>query len=76
LHAAENQDAALADRALVCQLIAVAAMLRRESRGGHFRADHPKPLEVLRKRSFLTLKQAQHAAAEVLAPARRYAEAS
>lgn len=59
LDAAEARDSALADRALVCQIIAASALLRRESRGGHFRADHPQPRDALQKRSFITLKEVQ-----------------
>ncbi|ODN72295.1 hypothetical protein [Methylobrevis pamukkalensis] len=33
---------ALADGALVALFVAVGALLREESRGGHFRADHPQ----------------------------------
>ena len=36
-----NSDAPAADPALVAMLIAVAALRRRESRGGHFRSDFP-----------------------------------
>lgn len=59
LDAAEARDSALADRALVCQMIVASALLRNESRGGHFRADFPQPVEALQKRSFITLKDVQ-----------------
>lgn len=59
LDAADTRDSALADRALVCQLITACALLREESRGGHFRADFPQPLDHLQKRSFTTLKDIQ-----------------
>ncbi|PZU22334.1 MAG: L-aspartate oxidase [Shinella sp.] len=49
------------------KLIAVAAHDRLESRGGHFRSDHPEPQEVLRRRTFLTLSQAEKRAAEIAA---------
>lgn len=39
-------------------LIAAAALLRRESRGGHFRADHPQPNPELAHRSRLFLADA------------------
>ncbi len=59
LDAADGRDSALADRALVCQMIAAAALMRQESRGGHFRADFPQSLDHLQKRSFITLKDVQ-----------------
>lgn len=59
LDAAEARDSALADRALVSQLIIASALLREESRGGHFRSDFPQPVEHLQKRSFITLKDVQ-----------------
>lgn len=54
---AESVDGELADRALVAKLIAASALLRCESRGGHFRADCPQPVAALQKRSFVTLKE-------------------
>jgi L-aspartate oxidase len=39
-------------------LIAAAAWRRRESRGAHFRADHPQPDPAQAGRSFLTLETA------------------
>lgn len=59
LDAAEARDGALADRALVCQIIVASALLRQESRGGHFRADFPQAVTQLQKRSFVTLKEVQ-----------------
>ncbi len=47
------------------KLIAVGAYLRTESRGAHMRADHPGPQEALRQRTYLTLKDANHIAAEL-----------
>ena len=46
------------------KLIAVGAYLRTESRGAHMRADHPAPIEALRHRTYLTLKDADRIAAE------------
>jgi L-aspartate oxidase len=54
-----------ADPALVAMLIAVAALRRRESRGGHFRSDFPEPDEALRRRSALTLQAAFQVAQHV-----------
>nr|WP_321458019.1 L-aspartate oxidase [uncultured Cohaesibacter sp.] len=44
---------------VVSKLITVAAYLRTESRGGHFRTDYPDQKEEWRHRTFITLKQAE-----------------
>jgi L-aspartate oxidase len=62
--------AAASDTALVGLMIAVAALLREESRGGHFRTDFPGPGTVAR-RSALTLQEALRIADERTAPALR-----
>jgi L-aspartate oxidase len=54
-----------ADPALVAMLIAVAALRRCESRGGHFRSDFPAPDETCRHRRTLTLETALQIAREV-----------
>lgn len=64
--AAEKRDAYTADMALVARMIAVSALNRTESRGGHCRADCPHTLRNWQKRSFITLKQADALAAEAL----------
>jgi L-aspartate oxidase len=56
---------AASDPALVAMLIAVAALQREESRGGHFRSDFPAPVDALRRRSALTLETALAAARAV-----------
>ena len=45
----------LDDAALVAELIATAALRRRESRGGHCRTDHLEPVPALAMRNALTL---------------------
>lgn len=55
--ASEDVDAKTADMALVARMIAVCALHRRESRGGHCRADYAKPNRLMQKRTFVTLKQ-------------------
>jgi hypothetical protein len=62
-----------ADPALVALLIAVAALRRCESRGGHFRTDFPASDAVFRQRHTLTLDTALHAAREIAVRDLRYA---
>lgn len=72
-------DRRLANMLTTAKLITAAALVRRESRGAHFRSDYPTPDERLARRSFLTLAQAEdiaRAAAETHEPARRRIAAS
>jgi L-aspartate oxidase len=62
-----------ADPALVALLIAVAALRRCESRGGHFRTDFPASDAAFRQRHTLTLDTALHAAREIAGRDLRYA---
>lgn len=61
----QNPRLRFSNIAASAKLIAVAAHDRQESRGGHFRADHPKPREDHRRRTYLTLQQAEARAAEI-----------
>lgn len=53
---AETRSRALADAALVAELVAAAALARRESRGGHYRADWPEPATRFARRSRIVLE--------------------
>lgn len=48
-------DAIVANMALTARLIAAAALMRKESRGGHFRSDYPQTAGGAGKRTFMTL---------------------
>jgi L-aspartate oxidase len=67
---AETLDPKTADMALVARMIAVSALKREESRGGHCRADFPKPLRQWQKRSFVTMKEIDLLTVDMLSPAR------
>ncbi|TAL39729.1 MAG: L-aspartate oxidase [Alphaproteobacteria bacterium] len=56
---AEARDTKTADMALVARMIAVSALRRTESRGGHCRSDFPAPVRSWQKRSFVTLKEVE-----------------
>jgi L-aspartate oxidase len=60
-----NNRVRLANGLATAKLIAVGAWQRHESRGGHFRSDFPEPVDSLRHRTFMTLKQADRIAAEL-----------
>ncbi len=51
---------------ITAKLIAVSALLREESRGGHYRLDCPDEVPDLAKRSFITLKEANRFALELI----------
>jgi L-aspartate oxidase len=68
--AAKNKDTKLADMALVARLVAVSALQRTESRGGHCRSDHPKAEKRWQKRTFVTLKEIDALTSATLTPAR------
>jgi len=57
----------LRNMAVTAGLIAAAAWKRRESRGGHFRSDYPRPDPALAQRTYLTLSEARAIARAALA---------
>jgi L-aspartate oxidase len=63
--AAETRDGRTADMALLCRKIAVCALMRRESRGGHCRSDYPEAVKALQKRSFVTMAETEAVVADL-----------
>lgn len=51
---------------ITAKMIAVSALIREESRGGHFRTDFPDEIDALAHRSFLTLKKANELAEQLV----------
>ena len=60
-----NRNVRFLNMAATAKLIAVGALMRRESRGGHFRTDFPESVEALRRRTYLTLDEANRFAANL-----------
>jgi L-aspartate oxidase len=74
-----NGDRRLANMLTTAKLITAAALVRKESRGAHFRSDYPVPDARLARRSFLTLAQAEeivNGAAQTQRPRRARVAAS
>ena len=62
----ENRSARFANALTTAKIMAIAALQREESRGGHRRTDFPDPLTDWQKRTFITLSDAEKLIAEVL----------
>lgn len=59
LDAASQGDTVLANMILTARLITASALQRKESRGGHYRSDHPQADPALQHRTFITLDDLQ-----------------
>ena len=55
LEAGPAEDSVLSNMILTARLITVAALMRKESRGAHFRVDYPTANPALQQRTFITL---------------------
>ncbi|MBS0249700.1 MAG: L-aspartate oxidase [Proteobacteria bacterium] len=55
LEASNANDRVLSNMLLAARMIAAAALLRKESRGGHYRVDYPQTNPALAQRTFITL---------------------
>jgi L-aspartate oxidase len=65
---AEARDPQLKNALIAARMIAAAALMRKESRGGHQRSDFPQTDPALARRTFTTLAQCNRIAAEVARP--------
>jgi L-aspartate oxidase len=55
LEATADGDSVLANMILTARLVATAALMRKESRGGHYRTDYPETKPSLARRTFITI---------------------
>ena len=61
-----NRDPAFRNVLATAKLVAVSALRREESRGGHFRTDFPKARKEWQHRTFLTLADAETTVDEIM----------
>lgn len=66
----------LRNMALAAKFVTVAALAREESRGAHFRGDHPEAKPRLAKRSLLTLDEIEQFAREAVASTSGHVDAA
>lgn len=62
----ENNRQRFENALITAKMIAVSALLRKESRGGHYRIDYPDEIPELAKRSFLSKADADRIALELV----------
>jgi L-aspartate oxidase len=55
LEAAAGGDTVLSNMILTARFVTAAALMRRESRGGHYRVDYPETKPTLARRTFITI---------------------
>lgn len=65
IEAMAGGDTVLANMALAARLTAGAALMRKESRGGHYRSDFPEAIPALAKRSFITIADLEKLSAQM-----------
>ena len=65
----ENSIQRFENALITAKLIAVSALSREESRGAHYRTDHPEPVQALARRSFMTLERVDALADELVGDA-------
>ena len=61
----KSNSSRFANTITTAKMITVAALLREESRGGHFRTDFPDPVESWKRRTFLTLAEVEKTIEEI-----------
>ena len=61
-----NQLQRFENALITAKMIAVSALVRKESRGGHYRTDYPDEVPALARRSYLSLQQANEIALELV----------
>jgi L-aspartate oxidase len=61
----KNKQIPFGNMLSTAKLIATAALLREESRGGHFRTDFPDQVETWKHRTFITMSEADVLAADI-----------
>lgn len=61
----KNKQIPFGNMLATAKLIATAALLRQESRGGHFRTDFPDQVDSWKHRTFITMREADNLASDI-----------